>query len=1276
MGLTSARRSRGSLHNRQRRRLFLENLESRALLATIAVTSLSDNTIIDGLVTLREAIQAAENDSSVDGSAAGSGADSIEFAPSLVAGDDVFISVQQFDTGADSGELGPTAFTITTNVTITGPTGVNGLTIERPAFGQAFRLFRVTSTGNLTLRALTLRNGLAKGGDAGGGGAGGGGAAGVGGAILNEGTLTLLRSTITGSQAIGGSGGVGSNNGGGGGGGVGGNGTSGGNPTGGTGGGPNGGATGASATGPGGGGGGGSNQNNNNGTATGGTGGNGGLFGGGGGGGYALSGGGASGTGTANGGNGGLGGFGGGGGGGGGTRCIQSCAGSNPGDGRAGGFGGGSGTDSSGTNGGDGGGGAGLGGAIFNSAGTVTLTQSTISGNTALGGSSGTYGGGEGEPGSAYGAGLFSRNGLVTISSTTIANNVLSGQTVGGAGVFILGDGSTATAILNNTIVADSPIGSDFFATSINGGSALTSGSSNLIESQTGFLGTIVSTADPQLLSLADRGGPTPTHGLPGTSPAVDVGSNAFSPAPTDQRAGGFPRIYDGDLDGTDVIDVGAVEFIRFDFGDAPDAGPGANGVRAITQLGGDTRLSNMGPDGDANSAADQSAVVYNTTNNEYFVVWHGDTDDVGGLVDNEFEVFGQRVNAATGARIGGRIRISTQGADGNVNAFPSHPSVTWNSGNNQYFVVWQGDTATDNEFEIFGQRLSASGALLGTNLRLSDMGDTEGDNTFGGFNPDITYNATTNQYLVVWYGTDESVGSARFEIFGQRLGASGAQIGTNDFRISNVSDVDANFDAFDPAVVWNSVSNQFLVAFGGDFQAPSAREVYIQRLGQFGAAIGGDVVISEMGSDPTSSLFGAFAIDVAHNSTANEYLVVWQGDDDTFTVDNESEIFGQRLASNGAELGSDDFLVSDAGGRGSATFGAASPSVAYNSARNQYLVAWHADDTASDNENEIYVQQLRTGGDAVGPNDLRVSTTGPAGNTSFPAGSSAVAFNSTNDQYLVVWTGHVNNPSPGEREIFGQRISHLTTPNYQTLRDDNGPRHAIRNGLRMGGGPDAEANGFETLAADGDDDNNVDDENGLVNAAVDLDLTVGQTPSVRVRATNTTGIAATLFGWIDFNGDGIFSNATERASVSVPNGSSNVQFILNFPVVPTGSAGARFARFRLATSGAGNPMGFAADGEVEDYTVTISNAAPAPIAGQAAFVAVGRFVGASPSGGAEGRPVKAGTPSTGHVAAAAVADAHATALLAVVDELIDEELNHVGGAGVAALDIDPLVNR
>src|SRR5687768_10592073 len=71
----SCRSSHVPLHSP--RRLTFEPLEERRMLATIMVTSLADDLTVDGDVTLREAIHAAEHNISMDGSTAGSGADII-----------------------------------------------------------------------------------------------------------------------------------------------------------------------------------------------------------------------------------------------------------------------------------------------------------------------------------------------------------------------------------------------------------------------------------------------------------------------------------------------------------------------------------------------------------------------------------------------------------------------------------------------------------------------------------------------------------------------------------------------------------------------------------------------------------------------------------------------------------------------------------------------------------------------------------------------------------------------------------------------------------------------------------------------------------------------------------------------------------------------------------------------------------------------------------------------------------------------------------------------
>ena len=205
----------------------LLQLEGRVVPATFTVSITGDS----GVGSLRDAIDKANNET------INPGADTIVFAAGLTAGGAATINLS---TSGD-GTAGPSAFNITSAITITGPTGSNGITLNNTFVNQ--RLFYVSGAGgNLTLDSLTLSGGKAQGGN---GADGGGGAAGMGGAIFNEGSLSLQNSFLSGNTALGGNG---TNTGrtsatGGGGGGVGQDGGSGGTggADGGAGGGPNGG---------------------------------------------------------------------------------------------------------------------------------------------------------------------------------------------------------------------------------------------------------------------------------------------------------------------------------------------------------------------------------------------------------------------------------------------------------------------------------------------------------------------------------------------------------------------------------------------------------------------------------------------------------------------------------------------------------------------------------------------------------------------------------------------------------------------------------------------------------------------------------------------------------------------------------------------------------------------------------------------------------------------------------------------------------------------------
>lgn len=235
------------------------------------------------------------------------------------------------------------------------------------------------------------------------------------------------------------------------------------------------------------------------------------------------------------------------------------------GNGGKGGFGGGKGSGS-----GLGGGGAGLGGAIFNmgadsadpGSGQVALRNCTLTANTAQGGNGGG-GTGAGDGGDGLGGAFFNLDGTVTLINDTLAlNSVAGGSGAGtssahGGAVYNLvfgrdidtGNAVTASLILNNSILSNSFVANII---NINGGlvavddldsetSATVSGSTSLVMSSTGSIpfGVITLTADPQLGSLQDNGGLTPTL-LPSTgSPVLGAGDPGLASF-TDQR--GQPR--------------------------------------------------------------------------------------------------------------------------------------------------------------------------------------------------------------------------------------------------------------------------------------------------------------------------------------------------------------------------------------------------------------------------------------------------------------------------------------------------------------------------------------------------------------------------------------------------------------------------------------------------------------------------------------------------------------------------------------------------------------
>ena len=270
-----------------------------------------------------------------------------------------------------------------------------------------------------------------------------------------------------------------------------------------------------------------------------------------------------------------------------------------------------------------------------------------------------------------------------------------------------------------------------------------------------------------------------------------------------------------------------------------------------------DFRISDMGGTGDANYDAFEPAVAYNATDNEYLVVWAGD-DDVGGLVDGEYEIFGQRLDATTGAEVGSNdFRISDMGGTGDVTyGRPLGDRRGLQRHRQRIPGGLEGRRQRRRARERRVPRSSASGSTpppvprwAATTSASATWGAPATRTTTSILSPWPTTPPTTSTWWSGWATTT----SAGWWTTSTRSSASGSTP--------------------PPAPRWAATTSA-----SATWGAPATRT-----------------------TRPRMPRWPTTPVD-------NEYLVVWKGDDNVGgLVDDEYEIFGQRLnAATGTALGSE----------------------------------------------------------------------------------------------------------------------------------------------------------------------------------------------------------------------------------------------------------------------------------------------------------------------------------------------------------------------------------
>lgn len=183
---------------------------------------------------------------------------------------------------------------------------------------------------------------------------------------------------------------------------------------------------------------------------------------------------------------------------------------------------------------------------------------------------------------------------------------------------------------------------------------------------------------------------------------------------------------------------------------------------------------TNVRVSGPVTSMKTTADVAYDPYGDVLLVAWEDDRNEA----TTGWDVYGQVVSVTTGnpIRVGPNRKLTLSAAD----ADDWGPSVAELPGGGGFLAVWNdGRRGPGEDREVFGQRVSATGARIGGNVRIS--GSASG--TVSTAWVDATLAGGTPQWLVAW-ADDRNDLTRGFDVYGQRLGTGGGRLG-NNFRVS-----------------------------------------------------------------------------------------------------------------------------------------------------------------------------------------------------------------------------------------------------------------------------------------------------------------------------------------------------------------------------------------------------------------------------------------------------------------------------------------------------------
>ena len=258
--------------------------------------------------------------------------------------------------------------------------------------------------------------------------------------------------------------------------------------------------------------------------------------------------------------------------------------------------------------------------------------------------------------------------------------------------------------------------------------------------------------------------------------------------------------------------------------------------------------------------------MAFNSKKNQFFITYNdsrnGASDAFGVILDD------------TGAVVKEEFPIS------NAVGHQVNPVVCYNPLDDTYLVNWEdfrahGDSLTeygtlDVMTDIYGALLAADGTILVNNITMCvDANGIDGDQRFN----DIAYNSKTNQFLVSWTDTRDSL--QNIGIVGRIVEADGT-IPAEDFTL-----VDAPGAQMIGHTLYLPQDDKYFIAFERDLN--DIDEFYFKDI-----TAHLDIAVMWLDADgqPETDMIDIFNGDgnqrfvrFSHNTERNSFLMVWQDD-------------------------------------------------------------------------------------------------------------------------------------------------------------------------------------------------------------------------------------------------------------------------------------------------------------------------------------------------------------------------------------------------------------